>query len=373
MEMSQALKFARSLLFRRNPVYVHYALTDRCNLRCRPCSIWKRQDQIRELPLADIADLADVIKNLGTIAVSLGGGEPAMREDLPEIVRIFLDRKLRTRVLTNGVAMTPDVAKSLLETGIREISFSLDSLRPDVQEDYDGISGTFETRIKNLVALAELMPKSGALPTLNTVVTPRNFRELPDILELGERIGFYVSFIPVHLAVSGDDDHRFYENDDALHFLSENETELQDVFCRLIAAKRSGKNILSSTPFLKRTADYLLTGKADWPCKAGRLYLSVGPDGMVSPCHDFEGQWETDFREFEKRYHSPRYESELDQHLAGCSSCFRPCWAEISYLMTTASGLLDMTRLQLRTARKRPSIKSDEILDWVFNRERGAL
>jgi len=357
MPLRPYLRFARSLALRDRPTYVHYAVTSRCNLRCRSCAIWRREE--RELQTAEVSELARLIAGLGCVQVSLGGGEPAMRPDLPDIVGLFRSYGIRTRVLTNGVAMTPAVAERLVAAGMREISFSLDSLDPDVQDALDNAGRTYHTRMENLLALADILPRRGALPVLNTVVSPRNVREIPDIVDFAVELGFWVSLIPVHLA--SDEEHRFYSDDRALRFDPGAEPTVRRVYHELVRAKRRGAPIINSTAFLRRSPGYLLEGVASWPCRAGEQFLSVGPDGRIAPCHAFEGSWDIPYGEFAARFHGDSYRREVRRRVASCEGCFRPCWAEIGLLMGEPTSLLEMTRNQLRSARRRPPVNAEAL------------
>ncbi len=361
MSLRPYLRFARSLVLRDRPVYVHYAITSRCNLRCRSCVIWQRDEP--ELTTDEVAELAAVLERLGCVQLSLGGGEPALRKDLPRIVQLFQTRQIRTRVLTNGVAMTPEISARLIDAGLREVSFSLDSLVPEVQDGLDNSGATYATRMRNLLALAKALPRRGSVPVLNTVVTPRNVGELIDLVDFADEIGFYVSLIPIHLAA--DDEHRFYSGDETLRFDGAAEAELRDVYRRIIRIKRRGGRIINSSAFLERTPDYLVSGAAPWPCRAGTQFVSIGPDGRVSPCHAFEGQWGIDFREFERAYHSRSYRDEVRRRITTCEGCFRPCWAEIGLLMGEPRSLLEMARSQAIAARPRPRFSRRAIAEHV--------
>lgn len=356
MSLATYIRTAKGILFKNRPIYVHFAITDRCNLRCSTCSIWKRETPYQELSVKEISDLASLLYRLGTVQVSLGGGEPAMRSDLPQVVSAFIRAGLRTRVLTNGVALTRKTAKSLLDAGLREISFSLDSLKKDEQEYIDNTGDTFSRRIENLLDVADLLPRKNVLPLLNTIVTPKNLNELPDILDLAERIGFFASFIPVHGATEQTGEHRFYGDDQALRFRSEDRPRLDDAYRFLIEAKKSGRPVLNSTAFLKSCPEYLVSGKVSWPCLAGSLYLSISPDGMISPCHAFEGKSGVHFSEFENSFRSETYHQNQRKLIAQCEGCYRPCWAEISYLASDLSSIGEMMSLQLRARKQRPKI-----------------
>ena len=345
------VRFARALLLRDRPVYVHYAVTARCNLRCRSCVIWRRREQVAELELSEIRELAATLFRLGCAQVSLGGGEPALRPDLGEIVRTFQERGIRTRVLTNGVSLTPELARDLVGAGLREVSFSLDSLRPALQERLDGVKGTFQRRIDNLLALAEILPRRGALPILNTVVTPENLNELPRIAQLARALGFYISFIPVHLSPAAIE-HRFYSQAAELRFGPADREALEAAYRELLALRRWGGRVVNSSRFLRQSPAYMISGQASWPCRAGELFMSVGPDGKVAPCHAFEGRWELDHRDLERQLGSRAHRAELRRRVASCEGCFRPCWAEVALMLQDPVSLLEMAQVQV-TARLR--------------------
>jgi MoaA/NifB/PqqE/SkfB family radical SAM enzyme len=359
MSLRSYLRFGRSLLLRDRPVYVHYAVTSRCNLRCRSCVIWRRDEP--ELDTEQIFEMAAMFARLGCVQVSLGGGEPALRKDLADIVQAFQSRHIRTRVLTNGVALTPDLSEHLVAAGMREVSFSLDSLDEGVQDSLDNTGRTYRARMENLLALARILPRRGSLPVLNTVVTPRNLGELLDIVDFAEELGFFVSLIPIHLADSDADEHRFYSGDEGLRFTRADERRVRRVYQDILDRKRRGARIVNSTAFLERSPEYLLNGSASWPCRAGEQFLSVSPDGRISPCHAFEGQWGIDHREFEARFATREYRDEVRQRAAGCEGCFRPCWAEIGLLMGRPDSLAEMARSQLLARRRRPAVNARAI------------
>jgi len=359
MSLRSYLRFGRSLLLRDRPVYVHYAVTSKCNLRCRSCVIWRRDEP--ELDTDQVAEMAAVFARLGCVQASLGGGEPALRKDLAEIVQIFRSHHIRTRVLTNGVALTPDLSERLVAAGLREVSFSLDSLDEGVQDSLDNTGRTYRTRMDNLLALARVLPRRGSLPVLNTVVTPRNLDGLLDIVDFAQELGFFVSLIPIHLAASDGEEHRFYSDDEGLRFGPGDERRVRRVYQDILDRKHRGARIVNSTAFLRRSPEYLLPGSASWPCRAGEQFLSVSPDGQISPCHAFEGEWGIDYREFESRFATQAYRDDVRMRAASCEGCFRPCWAEVGLLMGRPDSFMEMARSQLLARRRRPRVSTRAI------------
>ena len=68
------------------------SVTDRCNLRCKYCMpeenyVWLPQPQI--LHFEEISSLVDVFTRLGVDKVRLTGGEPLLRRDLSELIRML--------------------------------------------------------------------------------------------------------------------------------------------------------------------------------------------------------------------------------------------------------------------------------------------
>src|SRR5437899_6631534 len=111
---------------------VRVSVTDKCNFRCTYCMPaegleWLRRDEI--LSFEEIERLVRIFAALGIAEVRLTGGEPLVRRDLPELVRMLAAiRGVRDLSLTtNGVLLTR-LAAPLVEAGLRRINVSLDSL-----------------------------------------------------------------------------------------------------------------------------------------------------------------------------------------------------------------------------------------------------
>ena len=125
---AQAFRVLSARLGFYRPVYAHYGVTHRCNMRCRMCDVWKTGDAETELQLPQIERLAANLKKAGVRSVALGGGEPFVRKDLEGIVRAFAWRGFEVRLLTNGIALAPDRIARVISAGVRHASVSLDSM-----------------------------------------------------------------------------------------------------------------------------------------------------------------------------------------------------------------------------------------------------
>jgi cyclic pyranopterin phosphate synthase len=108
------------------------SVTDKCNFRCVYCMPadglpWLPRSEI--LTFEEIARLSRVMVELGIEQIRLTGGEPLVRRDLPELVRMLASiPDLRSlSVTTNGVLLARQAA-ALAEAGLTRINVSLDSL-----------------------------------------------------------------------------------------------------------------------------------------------------------------------------------------------------------------------------------------------------
>lgn len=111
------------------------SVTDRCNLRCGYCMpeadyVWLPRTSI--LTYEELDRLAGIFLGLGARKVRLTGGEPLLRHDLEVLVRLLAHREgLEDLALTtNGLLLAPRAA-ALRGAGLRRVTVSLDTLRPD--------------------------------------------------------------------------------------------------------------------------------------------------------------------------------------------------------------------------------------------------
>src|ERR671936_1091210 len=108
------------------------SVTDKCNFRCRYCMPaegleWLEREEL--LTFEEIARLVGVLAAMGVDEVRLTGGEPLVRRDLPELVRMLAETPGVNDLssTTNGVLLDRLTAP-LVEAGLRRLNVSLDSL-----------------------------------------------------------------------------------------------------------------------------------------------------------------------------------------------------------------------------------------------------
>ena len=94
------------------PVSALLELTYRCPCRCLFCFNPRRTDT-EPLSASEWIDLLDDLRALGTLSVTLTGGEPMSRPDFLTIAEAVTKRAFSLYVLTNGVLLDDAMAREL--------------------------------------------------------------------------------------------------------------------------------------------------------------------------------------------------------------------------------------------------------------------
>jgi cyclic pyranopterin phosphate synthase len=161
------------------------SITQRCNNRCAYChregEVQRANRSAELMSVEEIVRIAKVAVSLGIARVKLTGGEPLMRNDLPQIVAgIAKVPGLRDLSLTtNGLLLGIGMAKKLRNCGLKRVNISLPSLNPETYYKLTG--GKLDAALEGVKAAIE----SGFRPVkLNTVVLKDvNVADVPDLIE----------------------------------------------------------------------------------------------------------------------------------------------------------------------------------------------
>ena len=181
----------------KRPVVV-WNMTRRCNLKCIHCYSNSRNIQYKnELTTEEGKKLISDLAAFGSPVILFSGGEPLMREDLPELARFAVDRGMRAVISTNATLLTKKMAGVLKKTGISYVGVSLDGMKK-THDRFRGVKGAFDLTLKGIRACRDAGIKVGVRFTINR----KNFFDIPAIFDLIEeedipRACFY------HLVYSG--------------------------------------------------------------------------------------------------------------------------------------------------------------------------
>ena len=166
---------------------VAWETTRNCNLSCLHCraSAGRGETFTGELDTDASLRLLDQIAETGTPIVILTGGEPLLREDIFTIARYGTDKGLRMVMAPNGTLIDAANARRMKDAGIQRISISIDGATADSHDRFRGVPGAYEGALNG----ARLAAEAGIEFQINTTITRKNIDQIPQILELAEKIG----------------------------------------------------------------------------------------------------------------------------------------------------------------------------------------
>lgn len=159
-------------------------ITSRCNLHCPVCFADSGKESAEPSLDRLEAMFNDIFKRTGGCNLQLSGGEPTMREDLPEIVSVARKAGFTfIQLNTNGLrlARDPDLSKRLKAAGLSSVFLQFDSV---TDGPYREIRGRELFRQKQQ-AIANLGKSGIGIVLVPTVVPGINDRELWDIIRFG--------------------------------------------------------------------------------------------------------------------------------------------------------------------------------------------
>lgn len=138
----------------RTPRSVDLEITARCNLRCRYCYFFDNPEvTYTDLPTAEWLQFFDELGQCAVMDVCLAGGEPFIREDLPELIEAIVKNRMRFSVLSNGTLISDAIAEFIAKTKrCDSIQVSIDGSCAEIHETGRG-KGSFDKAIKGIKTL----------------------------------------------------------------------------------------------------------------------------------------------------------------------------------------------------------------------------
>jgi len=168
------------------PRLIFWEVTKGCNLRCIHCRASATElSSPTDLSTTTALGIIDQIAAFASPILVLSGGEPLYRSDIFQLARYGTDHGLRVALATNGTLVTKEVARMIVDSGVRRVSISLDGADALTHDSFRGIPGAFEAAVHGLRNLRE----RGMSVQINMTIARHNARQLPEVLELARALG----------------------------------------------------------------------------------------------------------------------------------------------------------------------------------------
>ncbi|MCC6020070.1 MAG: radical SAM protein [Thermoproteaceae archaeon] len=176
---------------------IAWNLTWRCNLNCAHCYA-DAGTRRAELTTAEALRFVEQVAEINSPLLILSGGEPLMREDLPDIIRRAKELGIRVALSTNGTLISPAAARVLAKLEVDYIGVSLDSAEERFHDSFRGLPGAFKAAIngtRNAIA-AELSVG------LRFTVTAKNIHQAGQYVDFAASLGA-LRVVFYHLSAAG--------------------------------------------------------------------------------------------------------------------------------------------------------------------------
>lgn len=268
-ELGKRLKFFHAFS-RKGLVHCNLQLLYQCNFRCTICDFWK--ESYRSLPMlsaADVRIMVDKLRQIGPMIVSIGGGEPLLHPELPEIIRI-LARDHFPVMICNGWYIDPARARELFSAGLHEISISLDFATADGHDRLRGTPGAFEQACAALSTLMANRVSPEQRVHMISVVMEENLDQIEALIQLARKIGV-TYLVTLYSHGRGSRDARA-----AGH---------PDFSARLLELKRKYPEFVALRGYLARFTE-ASSAAGVLPCYAGKNLFNIDCQGNVTRCID---------------------------------------------------------------------------------------
>lgn len=287
MFLKESINFLR--IFREKlPVYLILYITSRCNYSCKMCFYWKEIEKTNRNELT-LSEIKRISKHFGNILqLSLTGGEPFLRDDLPEICSIFIQNNNPRYISIPTNASSPARIKALTEIMLKENSqtfFRIPLSLDGVHENHDTIRGHNGAFVKFMETYNELL------------FLKQNFKNL--ILDINivfsrynqDKIENIINFISKNLAI----------DNLSITFVRGN---VKDPMSKNVSIDKYEKVIKKLISIIKKPQNRPLSSMIRWlfeytwlvilktlkfnhmiiPCLAGRRIIIISEKGDVFPC-----------------------------------------------------------------------------------------
>ncbi len=211
--------------------------------------------------------MIDELERMQVFYVNIGGGEPTVRPDFWELVDYATEHQVGVKFSTNGLRITPAVARRLAASDYVDVQISLDGATAEVNDTVRG-SGSHATAMRAIGNLAEAGCHGFKI---SVVFTRQNAGQLDEFKALADRFGAQLRLTRLRPSGRGADVWR------DLHPTAQQQREL---YGWLVG---HGEQVLTGDSFFHLSAyGGALPGLG--MCGAGRVVCLIDPVGDVYAC-----------------------------------------------------------------------------------------
>ena len=241
--------------------------TYRCNAKCHMCNIWKFPTKPDEECDPSVYEKLPLVHSF-----NVTGGEPFIRTDLEDIIKVLKRKSQRVVISSNGY-FTDRVVNLFEKNGDIGIRVSLEGL-PKANDDLRGLDDGFDHGIRTLTELNRMGVKDIGF---GITVSDRNTKDLLELYHLSKMMKLEFASAAIHNA------YYFHKFDNTFHEPEMVKEEFKKLVEELLKSRRV-KNWFRAY-FNYGLMQYIDGKPRLLPCGMGQDSFFVDPGGRVLACN----------------------------------------------------------------------------------------
>lgn len=261
----------------KSPYMLNYLSTFRCFAKCIYC--YAEVHAIPpppEMPLERVKELIDEAKELEVLQIYIGGGDPLCNPDFWEILSYVIKAGIIPFVSTKTLLNDKQIAM-LKDSGLQVLQVSIDTLNSTTAKFMIGVA-EFPSRMLSVISK---LVKCGIKTLTNTVLTPLNVKEVPELVSVLSSLGVsHISFTPYGRSHYRHSDSLFLTLDH-YKWLSQQIEMLRSKYPFITIKYNDMQESINPSPEKRKE---LWTKRA--LCSGGKEGLVIHPDGKVTLCEE---------------------------------------------------------------------------------------
>ena len=288
--------------------------TYRCNAKCEMCNIWKNPTK------PDEEFSPELLRRLpnGLDRINITGGEPSIRKDLLDIVKILRQKAKKVDISTNGY-----YTERLVKIGVQfqDVAFRISAEGlPKLNDKVRGLKNGFDHSLKTIIRLKSLGINDVGF---GMVISDKNKDELLDLYHLCSMMEIQFTTSTLH--------NSFYFNkfDNKIEEIDETVQEVEKFIKELLSSQRNNLK-LRIKDWARAYINYgmlkHIKGESrPIPCGAGSELFFLDPYGRILACNGSDEPWimgDLNVNTFHEIWNSEQAEIIREK----VKNCTKGCW-----------------------------------------------
>jgi MoaA/NifB/PqqE/SkfB family radical SAM enzyme len=341
------------------PTVLHVNVNLRCNTTCVMCNIWELKSP-HALSLSQFENIFSDPVYRGIEYVILAGGEPTLRNDLPEIVELMhrhMPRLKKLMIPSNVInrgsiqRQYPRIARYCAEHKIRlTLGVSLDGLA-ETHDKIRGVKGAFKKVMENIAFMKQLQKETWFNMSIDPTIFSMNVHEVQKLKNLAERLDMPITF---QIAALADEYYHNADTDQVLGIDNDGRLAMVEFLQRQVAES----SLLDALAYYYAEVVENLEGAPTrgLPCPFADQGLLLNPDASLQYCHNSQAIGNTLQKSSTELYYAAENLAYRDKvRIESCPSCRMSCLFFVSlrkevfpFLSFVVRRMLGIHRLRWR-------------------------